>query len=845
MRKDRRPKSESRSSQFTFHLIPNAHLDPVWLWDWREGANEGLVTCRTILDLMDEDKALTFIRGETFIYEHIEKTDPATFARIRKYVKQGRWDPVGGTVIQPDTNLPDTETFARHFVHGQRYLRERFGRTSKVAWAADSFGHAAGMPEILAAAGIKYFAFTRPFNNVLPIPKPAFWWEGPGGARILSYRPPLGWYGCEREEMPKRLDDFLKLAPEFDLHNLVVFVGLGNHGGGPTRKQIQNIRDWAARNPEVNVVFSTLHRFFDVLAAEVAPHPRNFLPTHEGELNYVLRGCYSSVAKFKFAYRRTEAHLQRAEKVQTLLRGMGVSPMRWKKHGRDGHATLYDAWHSLLFNSFHDILPGSSIERAFDDQLAWLGGAYHAAQVIEFDALNRLASQIDTRVDVPKGDLPSGVSLLVFNPHPFAYSGPLELEAALDYRPIWKYSQKDNPPANLPIAVKGPNRKPIPFQIIETEHHAMVGLAWRKRVVVNAQLPAFGWNVFQMVYDESGSLGDKSEPNFAYSVVTAPGDFGIQIHRQGKPLFPNPGLQVITVEDPWGSWGGMAEEPESIDLSTVRHVWKVTATRVLESGPIRTALWVRLEAGASRLDLTFKLTSDHPAIDVAARLFLNERSARVKLVIPFGERAEYQVPGGTVVRGPAGEVPGGRWVRVFRGNDSAALGFASDALYNFDAKDGAFRVTLARASRYADDVRTSPDVEPWRPAVDVGELRFNFLLTTDIERLPLLARQLEQPPIAILVPPHPGKLARSGSLAAVSPHSVDVLALKNSEDGKSLILRVHETAGRSTTPKLVLFKKTVKLPKVGANQIATYRLTPTRGGYTATLTDIPELKRRT
>ena len=102
---------------FTFHLIPNAHLDPVWLWDWREGLNEGLVTCRTILDLMDEDRELTFIRGESAIYQHIEKADPKTFARIKKYVKSGRWDVVGGTVIQPDTNLPATETFARHFAH--------------------------------------------------------------------------------------------------------------------------------------------------------------------------------------------------------------------------------------------------------------------------------------------------------------------------------------------------------------------------------------------------------------------------------------------------------------------------------------------------------------------------------------------------------------------------------------------------------------------------------------------------------------------------------------------------------------------------------------------------------
>src|SRR4051794_13855684 len=145
--------------QFTFHLIPNAHLDPVWLWDWREGLNEGIVTCRTILDLMDEHKDLTFIRGESKIYEHIEENDPETFKRIAKYVKAGRWDVVGGSVIQPDTNLTGTETLARHFMRGKRYFRDRFNVDVTVAWAADSFGHAEGLPEILAAAGMKGFAF--------------------------------------------------------------------------------------------------------------------------------------------------------------------------------------------------------------------------------------------------------------------------------------------------------------------------------------------------------------------------------------------------------------------------------------------------------------------------------------------------------------------------------------------------------------------------------------------------------------------------------------------------------------------------------------------------------------
>ncbi len=161
----------------TIHLIANAHLDPVWLWDWREGFTEGITTCSAILDLMDEDPELTFIRGEAAVYEHIERLAPETFARIKAMVAAGRWDIVGGSYIQPDTNLPSTRTLLKQFERGRAYFASRFGQTPTIAWAADSFGHSAGLPDILAQSGMTGFAFTRPYRGDLPLPGPAFWWE--------------------------------------------------------------------------------------------------------------------------------------------------------------------------------------------------------------------------------------------------------------------------------------------------------------------------------------------------------------------------------------------------------------------------------------------------------------------------------------------------------------------------------------------------------------------------------------------------------------------------------------------------------------------------------------------
>jgi alpha-mannosidase len=217
----------------------------------------------------------------------------------------------------------------------------------------------------------------------------------------------------------------------------------------------------------------------------------------------------------------------------------------------------------------------------------------------------------------------------------------------------------------------------------------------------------------------------------------------------------------------------------------------------------------------------------------------DERSARLKLVMPnVGEQAEYDVPGGSVTRDPAGEVPGGRWVRVR--SDTDTFGFASDALYNFDQKGDDLRATICRATRYANDVETKPEEIPWRPAVDIGELRFNAIITPGDETLSLLAEQLEQPPVTLLVPAKKGALPRVGSLMSLSPTNLKLLALKPASDGRGLILRVQETIGKASDPKLTLQGKRVPLSRVKPYTIATWRLIKNRAGWKATESNIAE-----
>lgn len=814
-----------------FHLIANSHLDPVWLWDWREGLNEALTTIRTVLKLMDEDKHLTYNRGEALLYRHIEETDPATFRRIVAHIRDGRWDVIGGTYLQPDTNLAGIETLARQFTEGQRYFEDRLGLRVTAGWQADSFGHTAGLPEVLQAAGIDSFAFTRPDAKVLPLAEPAFWWEGAGGARILAYRPLAGWYGTERDEMTRRLDALLEAAGKSGLKNVACFYGLGNHGGGPTRRHLLEIRTWAETHPDVKVVHSGLHAFFAALRREIQGMPADAIPVHRGELNFCLRGCYSSMARFKSLYRRGENLLARAERTDVVVAGaLGLAP-----------TDLTETWRGMLFNSFHDILPGSSIERAMEDQTAWMGGIIHAAQKTEFRALNYLAQRIDTRVAPHAPEHPSGVAALAWNPHPHPFRGHLELEACLDYRPIIRYR---GCPSKIPLRVLGPGGRVLPFQEIAVENQTMVNIPWRKRVLVPVTLPAFGWGVFELGWVEGAVVPEVKKPvsggsgwidSGEYRVEVAPNKKGILLSHRGRPLFGSEGLAVSVFEDTWGSWGGMQEEAESFQLRDVREVWTVVKVALLESGPERAVLWIRFAGKNSHIDLAFSVTRNRPAVDVEARVFWAERGARLKLSFPVGDRAEFEVPGAVVRRGPCGEVPGGRWVAI-----PGKFGLASDALYNFDCYKGRLSATVVRGAHFATDFPIAAKELPWRPTGDLGELKFRFLLTVATGELPRLSRELEQPPVILLVPPKAGPLPRQGTLGGLKSPSLQILALKRAERGRGFVLRAQAPAGKTIRARLEWRGSMIDLGSVRGGQIVSWLLESGKSGWKATAIDLAE-----
>lgn len=747
----------------TLHIIPNAHLDPVWLWDQREGLDQGIRTIRAVLDLMDEFPELTFVRGEAAIYRHVEETAPDLFARICGRIREGRWDVVGGTVIQPDTNLPSVETLRKQFELGLDWFKSHLGVRPTVAWQADAFGHSAGLPDILAEAGMESFAFWRPSPELLPLPKQAFWWLGPSGGRVLCYRLETGWYGTGRDQVLGRLDATLAHAEESGLENAAVFLGLGDHGGGPSRRQILDVLAWTEAHPGVKVVWGGLHSFFAALRAEAASKGGEaYFPEVTGELNFTLRGCYTSGARQKFAFRRAEAELLTAERAVKAAR-IAEQATSNKRQA----AAPSSLWWSLCFNAFHDILPGTCMERAASEQLQQIGGIRHAARSVTAAALRRLAAA-DTSVPRPAApDRPAALPFFVFNPHPWPYRGQIELEGCLDDRPGYRKEFGDGQP---PLDVRGPSRRRIPYQIVPAE--AQFGdVIWRSRVVIEADIPAEGFAIYTMGWDVKGeghATRDKRQAECRntemspcvshvdcsmssivsghFAVSARLGAKGIRILRDGKPWLKGRGLQALLFHDAGGSWGDNA--PRQYDESVPPVAWAVERAEVVESGLLRSALWVRLAGERSWLEMTLRLAAGSDAIYIDARLLWNEREALLKLAMPCGAAmADCAVPGAVVRRGAAvGEFPAAPWIRALGKAGLPVLGFASDALYGCDIAGGALRPSVVRASGYAYTPRDGRPMDVWRPATDLGEHRFRFLLAPGGADLPRLAAELEMPP---------------------------------------------------------------------------------------------------
>jgi alpha-mannosidase len=486
-----------------------------------------------------------------------------------------------------------------------------------------------------------------------------------------------------------------------------------------------------------------LHRLFGALEEEINAG-RMVVPEYSGELNFALRGVNSAGAKFKFPYRRAEASLERAERA---VRAAGIAD-----------ALPSEMWRGMMFNTFHDILPATCTENALEQQIDEVRGLSHAALVHERDALVALAQKLDPHIPAAPGpDQPQAVPFVVWNPLDRPWSGLVEVEACLDHRPLFGVSDPE-------LRVLGVDGEAQPFQQIAFGHNFIPFLTWRRRVLTRVDLPALGAGVVSLGWVPGHSApalpadfvsaqaaGENGISNGWFTVTATPGEAGLSLQASGNESAPAAdwlsGITLLSVEDPWGPWGGHWGEEVAHALNAVRHTWKIVSSAVIESGPLRSILAVKFqsEGGASEAEFTIQLEAGRRAITVAARVFWTDENARLKLVFPVGaKRLELEVPGGTVQRGEVGEGPGIGWVRALQSQQPFAL--STDVLSDFDLHQGAVQATVVRSSHYTQSEAITSTIPIRGPVIDRGEYRFRFVLTDTPADIENLSQELRFPP---------------------------------------------------------------------------------------------------
>ena len=767
--------------QKTLHMIGSAHIDPVWLWQWQEGFHEVKATFRSALDRMKEYDDFVFVASSAVFYSWVEQSDPAMFAEIQQRVAEGRWQVVGGWWIEPDCNIPGGESFVRHGLYGQRYFKAKFGTTARVGFNVDSFGHAGTLPQILKRSGIAYYNFLRPMPHEKGLPSRLFWWEADDGSRVLTYRIPfeyLSW-GKEISEHVARCANEIKAPYDEGM----CFYGVGNHGGGPTKANLDSIHELQQRDDTPELLLSTPEAFFDSVAGKDLP-----IPVVHSDLQNHAVGCYAAHSGIKQWNRRAENLLTTAEKWSLLAAWINGQP----------YPDFERAWKDVLFNQFHDILAGTSLPAAYDDARNGFGEAIEIAD----RALNYAVQSFAWNVKVEPED---GMKpIIVFNPHTWAVKTNVELES---YRP--------KPEAVLVDDAD----QPVHFQIVTS-----TTVTNRVRLSFTADLPALGYRVYRLrpqgvpgsFTTVQASDGVLENGRFRLEIDTETGYVASLYDKQDNlQVFSGDAAKPVVIEDTSDTWGH-----NTFRFPNVIGEFTATQVKLAVHGAAKSVIRVFSSYGASRLIQDFTMYPDRDQIDVRVVVDWREQFKLLKLRFPINVKfmriTREEAYGHIDTNANGDEMPFQRWVDVSgtarEGEKPYGFSLLNDAKYSVDVNVRDIGMTVLRSPAYAHHIPAEVDMDELHPFIDQGIQEFHYTMLAhsgswETAGTVRRAAELNQPPIVQFATFHEdGELPPSDSFIDVQPEAVMVTVIKQAEDGVDMIVRAYETTGTAT-------HGTIRLPK--------------------------------
>ncbi|BCW97497.1 MAG: alpha-mannosidase [Armatimonadota bacterium] len=811
--------------KFTIHLCGHAHIDMNWLWPWQETVSTTRDTFSTVDRLMQSFPDLKFSQDQASTYVAMQEYCPEVFEMIRRRVAEGRWEVTASTWVEGEKNLASGEALCRQMLYTRRYFKEHFGlpyEAVKIDWEPDMFGHSRMLPAILNRGGVRWYYFCRGGKE----PK-LFWWQAPDGSRVLAYQDNENWYnGFIGPHITKMM---LRLERETGgLKDHLYLFGLGDHGGGPTRRDLHRYVRMSRWPIYPTLKLSRVQDFF--AAVEGAGLD---LPVIEDELNFVFEGCYTSQSSVKRGNRVSENELVRAEAAAVIARALAgmAYPLD----------DLNTAWRKTMLCQFHDILPGSGVHATYEYSSALYQEVAAVTESVITRALRQVAAKADTASVVglppePDGEgsefgdglgagagdasLPGGVTgynagaagsqpFIVFNPLPWDRS---ELVVAKIWNTGWAHDR---------ILVRDSEGHTVPGQVVGTGNfwgHDFISVAFPAKDV-----PATGYRIYGV---ERSAAPVKSE---GAKVIAA----------SDKMHTPVTQLPVVTLENRY-----LRVEVESSAAAVVSIVDKATGVEFVPPGerlglleyvqeaPNPMAAWVigqltRIEPLADSWVLEVKQRGPHRAAVVCRRkhrsstfaveIGLAEDSRQVEFTLDVNwlemgshetgipqlrvsfpvnvsnPRARYEVPFGSIER-PVGpqEVPALKWADISgeNGGQQAGITLLNADKYGHRADGNVLRLTLLRSSYMPDPLpEMGQHIIRWAVQPHLGDCSIS-----DATR----AGWAYNAPFSVAsTDAHTGEEPAAQGFIRCETDNVMLASVKKAEDSDALILRLYEMEGRA------------------------------------------------
>lgn len=812
----------------------HAHIDMNWMWPWQETVAIALDTFRTVLDLMDDYPELKFSQSQAAIYRLVESYAPDMLAEIKRKVREGRWEVTASHWVEADKNMPNGESLTRHLLYSKRYLSrllELDPASLALDFEPDTFGHSLHVPEILASGGVRYYYHCRGSEEHL-----LYRWEAPSGRSILVYREPT-WYNDVVQPIVGAYVP--EICRRTGLKTFLNVFGMSDHGGGPSRRDVERLIGMNGWPIYPRFRFGTFGEFFRL--AEAASER---LPVVRGELNFVFTGCYTSQTRIKTANRIGEEMLREAE-----LYGAVAAVAAGAAYSRESFET---AWRNVLFNQFHDILPGSGVAETREHALGLFQETAAIAGTNRKLALERIAATIDTsglavredklavsagagagygvdRFRVSQVERGQGLCRIVHVFNPSLHDRQEVVEVVL-----WDWQS----PVRA-LTVKDSAGVPTDCQHVDQGHHAYWGHDYRQ-VLVRVAAPACGYATYTIEPGEeryrpywppdprlerppvhvleNGLLRAAFHPAEGTVVSLIDKRTGEELVDPDRPA----GLFRLITEDP-------AEGMTSWRVGRYMHVRSLHERVKLvkkEDGPLRGSLIYETVFGRSRLRWTVTLQRDNPALEFEAECDWQEvgdRSAGIpQLNFHWPHRYEcasyrYDVPMGTIARPPLEmDVPGNSWALADRRElTKPSLAIVTSNKYGFRGDGRSLSVSLIRGSFDPDPYPETGNHHKFRLAAHIRTGADN-----DNAGLIEAASRFKHPLSLLSGKSHAGFRPLAAGFVRLTGGTAALSALKLPEEAAEdrWIVRLYETEGSPTVVGLELFRPPLEAYCVDAGE---------------------------